>query len=216
MFNLLLDALPTEYEGYLIRTDYRIGIQISQALEDEELEPYERIGIALSLLYGNGIPPADIAYEGLRWYLNAAADVPQNEEDAVSVEDDGIRYFSFDYDAARLYSGFRRAYGVELDRVDMHWFRFLSLLGDLGECAFTRVVDIRSADLSKMDKKTKRACAAMRRKVALPQPKSREEEEFLQKLQGGEREEGEMEWQQDMTAVSASIQNSTAMALTKA
>lgn len=46
MFNLLLDALPTEYEGYLIRTDYRIGIQISQALEDEELEPYERIGIA--------------------------------------------------------------------------------------------------------------------------------------------------------------------------
>ena len=37
MFNLLLDALPTEYEGYLIRTDYRIGIQISQALEDEEL-----------------------------------------------------------------------------------------------------------------------------------------------------------------------------------
>ena len=61
MFNLLLDALPTEYEGYLIRTDYRIGIQISQALEDEELEPYERIGIALSLLYGNGIPPADIA-----------------------------------------------------------------------------------------------------------------------------------------------------------
>ena len=48
MFNLLLDALPAEYEGYLIRTDYRIGIQISQALEDEELEPYEKIGIALS------------------------------------------------------------------------------------------------------------------------------------------------------------------------
>lgn len=95
MFNLLLDALPTEYEGYLIRTDYRIGIQISQALEDEELEPYERIGIALSLLYGNGIPPADIAYAGLRWFLNAAAMAPQNEEDAgaVSVEDDGIRYF---------------------------------------------------------------------------------------------------------------------------
>lgn len=186
MFNLLLDALPTEYEGYLIRTDYRIGIQISQALEDEELEPYERIGIALSLLYGNGIPPADIAYAGLRWFLNAAAGAPQNEEDAgaVSVEDDGIRYFSFDYDASRLYSGFRRAYGVELDRVEMHWFRFLSLLGDLGECAFTRVVDIRSADLSKMDKETKRAYAAMRRKVALPQPKSQEEEEFLQKLKG--------------------------------
>ena len=186
MFNLLLDALPTEYEGYLIRTYYRIGIQISQALEDEELEPYERIGIALSLLYGNGIPPADIAYAGLQWFLNAGLDQPQDEEDTGTApeEDDGIRYFSFDYDAARLYSGFRRAYGVELDQVEMHWFRFLSLLGDLGECAFTRVVDIRSADLSKMDKETKRAYAAMRRKVALPQPKSQEEEEFLQKLKG--------------------------------
>ena len=92
--------------------------------------------------------------------------------------------FSFDYDAARLYSGFRRAYGVELDQVEMHWFRFLSLLGDLGECAFTRVVDIRSADLSKMDKETKRAYAAMRRKVALPQPKSPEEDEFMRQLRG--------------------------------
>lgn len=54
MFNLLLDALPTEYEGYLIRTDYRIGIQISQALEDEELEPYERIGIASACSTGTG------------------------------------------------------------------------------------------------------------------------------------------------------------------
>ena len=188
MFNLLLDALPAEYEGYLIRTDYRIGIQISQALEDEELEPYEKIGIALSLLYGNGIPPADIAYAGLRWFLNAGLDQPQDEEDTGTApeEDDGIWYFSFDYDAARLYSGFRRAYGIELDRVEMHWFRFLSLLGDLGECAFTRVVDIRSADLSKMDKETKRAYAAMRRKVALPQPKSPEEDEFMRQLQGNE------------------------------
>ena len=189
MFNLLLDALPTEYEGYLIRTDYRIGIQISQALEDEKLEPYERIGIALSLLYGNGIPPADIAYAGLRWFLNAGLDQSQDEEDTGTApeEDDGIRYFSFDYDAARLYSGFRRAYGIELDRAEMHWFRFLSLLGDLGECAFTRVVDIRSADLSKMDKETKRAYAAMRRKVALPQPKSPEEDELCGSCAGNEK-----------------------------
>lgn len=188
MFNLLLDALPTEYEGYLIRTDYRIGIQISQALEDEELEPYERIGIALSLLYGNGFPPTDTAYAGLRWYLNAGgAEESQNEDGtgAASVEDAGIRYFSFDCDATRFYSGFRRVYGIELDRVEMHWFRFLALLGDLGKCAFTRVVDIRSADLSKMDKETKRAYAAMRRKFALPQPKNPEEEEFMRQLRGG-------------------------------
>ena len=37
MYNFLLDSLPEDYEGYLLRTDYRVGIQISQALEDEEL-----------------------------------------------------------------------------------------------------------------------------------------------------------------------------------
>ena len=186
MFNLLLDALPAEYEGYLIRTDYRIGIQISQALEDEELEPYEKIRDRPQPALRKRDPPADIAYAGLRWFLNAGLDQPQDEEDTGTApeEDDGIWYFSFDYDAARLYSGFRRAYGIELDRVEMHWFRFLSLLGDLGECAFTRVVDIRSADLSKMDKETKRAYAAMRRKVALPQPKSPEEDEFMRQLRG--------------------------------
>ena len=36
MYNFLLDSLPEDYEGYLLRTDYRVGIQISQALELEE------------------------------------------------------------------------------------------------------------------------------------------------------------------------------------
>ena len=37
MFNIMLDKLPSEFEGYLIRTDFRIGIQISQAIADVNL-----------------------------------------------------------------------------------------------------------------------------------------------------------------------------------
>ena len=36
-FNILLDRLPDSYQGWLIRTDYRIGIQIALCLQDEEL-----------------------------------------------------------------------------------------------------------------------------------------------------------------------------------
>lgn len=178
MYNLLLDAMPEEYEGYLIRTDYRIGIQIAQALDDPELEQNERFSVALSLLYGGGIPPLQTAIDGLRWFLSAGAPTEEEQKESAS----SIQYFSFDFDSARLYSGFRRIYGIDLDKVNMHWFRFLALLSDLGDCAFTRVIDFRSADISHMDKHTKKAYLAMRKKFALPSKATQEESEFLEKL----------------------------------
>ncbi len=184
MYNILLDRMPAEYDGYLIRTDYRIGIQIAAALEDDELEPYERLGVAFALLYGEGQPPADIAYKGLAWFLSGGAEPEGKSGGAEGGESGGMQYFSFDHDATRLYSGFRRAYGIDLDKESMHWFRFLALLGDLGKCAFTQVLEYRTADLSKMDKETRRAYMAMRRKFALPQSESRETREFMAKLNG--------------------------------
>ena len=61
-------------------------------------------------------------------------------------------------------------------------FRFLALLGDLGECAFTQVVHYRTADVSKMDKETRRTYMMMKRKYGLPQPESDESREFMEKL----------------------------------
>ena len=190
MYNFLLDALPEDYEGFLIRTDYRVGIQISQALEDDELTPQERLAVAFALLYGNGVPPAETAYEGLQWFLAGGNPASQESNgEGSNDEDNGLRFFSFDYDAARLYSGFRKAYGIDLDRERMHWFRFLILLGDLGDCAFTQVVHYRTADLSKLDKNTRKAYAKMRRLYAIPQPESEEEREFMAKLNGEAPEE---------------------------
>ena len=47
MYNMLLDRYPTEYMGYLLRTDYRVGIQITLVLEDFELDDDERVLKAL-------------------------------------------------------------------------------------------------------------------------------------------------------------------------
>lgn len=183
MYNLLLDSLPSSFEGYLIRSDYRIGIQISQILEDEEFSDWERIKGAISLLFGKGIPDTETAMKGLRWFLNGGLlEEPEQTDTGAAASDNGIRYFSFDADAGRIYSGFRKAYGIELDCISMHWFKFLSLLADLGECAFTQVIDYRTADISKMDKETKKVYLAMRRKFSLPQPESEEAKEFMSLL----------------------------------
>ena len=71
MHNFLLDPLPEEYEGYLMRTDYRVGIQISQALADPELAGYEGLLVAVNLLFGQGAPDYQTAIEGLQWFLQA-------------------------------------------------------------------------------------------------------------------------------------------------
>ena len=79
--NIMLDNLPTEYKGYLIRTDFRVGIQIVQALNDEELEDDERGEIVYKLLFGNGIPyDSRITLECLFWFLNGG--VLSDEADA--------------------------------------------------------------------------------------------------------------------------------------
>lgn len=56
MFNIILGKLPDNFEGYLIRTDFRIGIQISQALADVNLHDDEKIKVAAGLLFGEGLP----------------------------------------------------------------------------------------------------------------------------------------------------------------
>lgn len=58
MFNIILDKLPDNFEGYLIRTDFRIGIQISLVLTDVNLHDDEKIKVAVRLLFGTGVPIA--------------------------------------------------------------------------------------------------------------------------------------------------------------
>ena len=52
MYNMLLDRLPTDYNGYLIRTSFRIGMQICMCLKDDNYTEEEKLGIAFDLLYG--------------------------------------------------------------------------------------------------------------------------------------------------------------------
>lgn len=184
MFNLMLDRLPDHYKGYLIRTDYRIGIQISMALQDPELSDQEKVAVALTLLFGAGIPKDEmIARDGLAWYLRGGEERAECE-----ASDDSQRSFDFGVDHARLWSGFRRIYGIDLGTAKMHWFQFLALLADLGGCAFSDVVGYRLADTSKMQPDMRRAYQKMQKRFAIEEPYSAEEQaaadDFMRQLRG--------------------------------
>lgn len=173
MFNILLDKLPTEYKGYLIDTDFGIGIQIMQILDDKELAKQERIGIALSLLFlhededGNPLrlPDASTATDGLIWFLTDWNHDRNTKSDKTKVTD-------YDIDQWRIYSAFRQHYGINLNTDRLHFWEFMGLLTTLPECAYTRVIDIRAKKITpKMGKDERKAYAELKKAYALEQPK---------------------------------------------
>lgn len=184
MFNLMLDRLPDSYKGYLIRTDFRIGIQIVQALQDPELSEQERGAVALTLLFGSGVPTdIETAKRGMQWFLNGGNEIEYQENTG-----NEQKSFDFDVDHARLWSGFYRVYGIDLSSAKIHWFQFLSMIADLKDSAFSDVVGYRTADTSKMPADMKRAYQRMKDLYALKTPYTPEEQgaidEFMSKLKG--------------------------------
>lgn len=178
MFNVLLDRLPTEYKGFPIDTDFGIGIQITQVLEDEEFSKHDRMAKALNLLFvtedkdGNRLPIPDIetAMEGMKWFLT-----DWNHDNHKSKNE--TKVLDYDIDQWRIHSAFLSNYGIDLKTQPMHYWEFMGLLTNLPECAFTRVVDIRSKVIdSKMSKQEKEAYKNLKEVYSLNQTKSKEVE----------------------------------------
>jgi len=180
MYNAMLDRLPEDYKGWLIRTDYRIGVQIQLCISDPELTDSEKTWTALSLLYGNGMPDFKTALEGLNWFMSCG-DPAENQAD-----DSGPAVYSFEHDAGRIVSAFRKVFGIDLSRERLHWFEFVSMLGDLSGTAFTYVIDIRTTSEAEIDKKKRAEFLRMKARFALPNQYTAEEQveidEFMARL----------------------------------
>lgn len=182
-FNILLDPLPDNYRGWLIRTDYRIGIQISLCLKDESLKENERVYIALSLLYGNGIPKIETAVDGLAWFLRCG------EELRDDMRSSGKTLLYFDFDHARIMASFRKTYGMELHRERLHWFEFMAMLDSLDEdSSLSNAIQVRGTDTSGMKGRQKMNYERIRKNLTPPVHYSEEEQEaidaFFEKLNG--------------------------------
>ena len=109
-------------------------MQIQLCISDPELSDAEKTAVALSLLYGNGVPPdIQTALDGLSWFLNCGAE-PSGEDGA---QEETV--YSFEYDAGRIASAFRKVFGLDITRQRLHWFEFIPMLGDLNGTAFTGV-----------------------------------------------------------------------------
>lgn len=181
MFNVLLDPLPTEYKGFPIDSDFQIGIQIFQAFENDDLTEQEKFATAFDLLFmdsdengnpiphkdenGNDLPLPDIvtAKEGIEWFLGGW--YTDN-----TVDDGGEKHKDMDYDIDqwRIYSAFLKQYRIDLNTDKVHFWKFMGLLSTVDECAYTRIIDIRTQKIKpKMEAEYKNAIKKAKQKYSL-------------------------------------------------
>lgn len=167
--NILIDKLPTEYKGYKLNTDFRVGIQISSIFSDAMKSEEDQLDDVIDLLWGNGVPTTvtdtgividyPLIFETINWFLacgNLDTKPKKKKEDEKEVED--IPY-DFDIDANFIFSAFYQQYGIDLTETDMHWFKFVALFSSLKDTVFSRIQEIRTQDLSEIPDKKQRSIA---------------------------------------------------------
>lgn len=163
MLNVLYDGFPDDYNGYLIRTDYRIGLQILQCLDDKDFTENEKYAQVVYLLFGNGAPNDwNEAFEGVRWFINGGRTDVVNEEIIEPILD-------FMVDNRRIRTAFLRYYGIDLSKEYMHYFDFMDRLSDIGECALANVMQIRGRDENdkNLDSKTRERLRRLKKEFGL-------------------------------------------------
>lgn len=175
LLNVLLDGFPTSYKGYPMNTDFRIGIMLSLLLEDDTVDDEElRLAHALTLLYKDKVPDdIHIAVDGLYWFLSCGRTEIYYDEDEDN--DDSLdKAIDFNVDHLDIWAAFYKL-GVDLEKTNMHWFKFCSLLGSLGDCALSQKAQYRTVDLSDMTGETRKYYTKLKRKYKVRKLISKEE-----------------------------------------
>lgn len=155
---------------YKINTDFRVAIKCNQIAEDQKIGDYERALAIIYLLFGEeGLKNSRDQISLLnaaKKFLSCNKEIEQSDEipDMDFIEDYGYIWASFmsDYN------------GLDLDKTDMHWWKFMDLMNGLSNselgncCVLNNIRNLRSRDLSEIkDPKERERIAEAQKKVQL-------------------------------------------------
>lgn len=176
--NILIDGVPTEWNGYTVNTDFRVGIRVMQAAEDRELYDSERYEIIMLLLFQNEDgsvrehPPIEQMGDVLKWLLSGW------NHDGKPSKQKKKRTVDFEVDQWRIYADFIQAYGIDLSTAKMHFWAFCGLLWNLPArtSSFMQVLEIRQKKIGpKATAAERKAITEAQRVYGLDQPEEKKE-----------------------------------------
>lgn len=168
-FECLPDTVEVGGTRVRIDPDFRVGV----AIETEMMTDAPDVDGLLRAFYPDGVPEnVEAAADQMIWFYAHTDEAGQS--DAEQTRSSIARWYDFTQDSDALMASFQQAYGIDLERESLHWWKFRRLMFGLPqETPFMQRVHYRVVDIDKLPKEQRRHYRKMRRLYALHQPEHR-------------------------------------------
>lgn len=141
MIGRLPKTLKVNGTDYEIRSDFRTAMTIFQAYSDPELDMQAKAEVLIKCIYKQyqSIPVIDHyeAYTQAIWFLDGGEEHKEPTSNKKVID--------WEQDEKMIFSAVNKVAGYETRSVDyLHWWTFLSLFSEIGECLLSSVIGIRN------------------------------------------------------------------------
>lgn len=191
MYNILIDKLPTKVkisnEEFQINSDFRTGILFEQMIFDVDIKDDERTELALELYFDNDfnasktIKNIQDAIEKILWFYKCGKEDDIGSTYKNTKQGKSKIIYDYDVDQEFIYSAFLKNYNIDLQDIDyMHWWKFRANFKALDNCMFSKILEYRSVDLTKIkDKERKQFYKEMQELYKIKTKIAKEEQERI-------------------------------------
>lgn len=167
---MLTDSVPesltvagTEYE---INTDYRVWLKFEMLLSDEVEDSKATLLDIKKLIFKSKIPPDradEETTEQILWFYRCGK--PEQKGGGSSK-----KIFDYDYDDGYICAAFMEQYHIDLNKANLHWWKFHALMLSLSESTeFVKIMGYRAIEInSKMTAAQKAFYQKMKKHHKLP------------------------------------------------
>lgn len=160
------------------KCDFRVVLDVIEALNDEDLTEQEKIQCALYIFYGDELTKTSNYEEAVKQMFIV---INGGEEETESNEKP--RLMDWKHDFQQIAPPISRVLGYDVRTPDMftHWYTWLGGYMEIGECTFSNIVSIRSKIIKgkKLEKWEEEFYRENRKMIDLPRKLTKEEQEFL-------------------------------------
>lgn len=177
--NLLIDKLPTDYEGLKIDTNFRSFILFELLMQDNKIDAETKIYLALKIFYKEYPKDLKKGIEAILWFYRCGDEIKESKNKKQENKKQK-QIYSFKYDDKLIFSAFWHDYKIDLNEINyLHWFKFKALFEGLDDKnKFCEIMGYRAIDLNKIkDKEQKKRYRKLQRQYALPDNRTVEEKE---------------------------------------
>lgn len=170
MADILLEPLPTQWAGRPIDPDFRPMVRFNGQfirLPDESQMP-ELARQTMRRFYRVPVPPEEEvdAFKALVEFYTAGPQEVSDRPGSSPTEELALDYVT---DGPAIVAAFQQAYGIDLTRARLHWWRFKALMSNLPEeTQLAKIIGFRTADLTQFQGAERERRAELKERFALP------------------------------------------------